>query len=408
MHDDLDDVNPSDNQTLRSIVATRVSRRSLLRGATVAAAGVAVAANGAEALLGSVPVSADGGRRHHGYGKGFGYPAGTPLLGFAGIEPSTADTVVVPPGYTASVLIAWGDPVSDGPVFNPDASNTAEEQAQQWGMHNDGIVYFAIGNSSSHGLIVQNHEYTDDGLLFADGMANWTPRRRPSRRTPTAWASSRCAGRGAEVGRSCGRRGTPAGSPRRRRCSSAVLRPAIRGCRPAPIRPDGRCWAPSTTARWGTRHGARISPARRTSTTTSTSRQAPHCRRHSSAMASRLLSARRGRSGSPPTPGSTCRRNRTSRTDSVGSSRSTRGTATAHRSSAPASGASSTRERGCRRPAMDGSSSTWVTTRSTSTSTDSCRTCRGEMRSVVASTRSMTGSSTWPASTRTAQAPGSP
>ena len=151
------------------------SRRSLLRGATVAAAGVAVAANGAEALLGSVPVSADGGRRHHGYGKGFGYPAGTPLLGFAGIEPSTADTVVVPPGYTASVLIAWGDPVSDGPVFNPDASNSAEEQAQQWGMHNDGIVFFAIGNSSSRGLIVQNHEYTDDGLLFADGMANWTP-----------------------------------------------------------------------------------------------------------------------------------------------------------------------------------------------------------------------------------------
>ena len=70
-------------------------------------------------------------------------------------------------------MIAWGDPVSDGPAFRPDASNTAADQAQQWGMHNDGIVYFAINGSSKHGLIVQNHEYTDDVLLFTDGVANW-------------------------------------------------------------------------------------------------------------------------------------------------------------------------------------------------------------------------------------------
>ena len=30
-------------------------------------------------------------------------------------------------------------------------------------------------NASDHGLLVQNHEYTDDGLLFPDGNANWTP-----------------------------------------------------------------------------------------------------------------------------------------------------------------------------------------------------------------------------------------
>ncbi len=70
-------------------------------------------------------------------------------------------------------MIAWGDPVSDGPAFKQDGSNTADEQAQQWGMHNDGIVYFPINGSSKHGLIVQNHEYTDDGLLFTDGVANW-------------------------------------------------------------------------------------------------------------------------------------------------------------------------------------------------------------------------------------------
>ena len=42
-------------------------------------------------------------------------------------------------------------------------------------MHNDGIVYFPFPVLGSwRGLIVQNHEYTDDGLLFPDGVANWT------------------------------------------------------------------------------------------------------------------------------------------------------------------------------------------------------------------------------------------
>ena len=70
-------------------------------------------------------------------------------------------------------LIAWGDPVSNGPAFKPDASNSAADQALQWGMHNDGVVYFPI-NGSSRGLLVQNNEYTDDGLLFTDGIANWS------------------------------------------------------------------------------------------------------------------------------------------------------------------------------------------------------------------------------------------
>ncbi|OQW32961.1 MAG: hypothetical protein A4E19_06330 [Nitrospira sp. SG-bin1] len=36
-------------------------------------------------------------------------------------------------------------------------------------MHNDGIVYFPILRSQ-RGLIVENNEYTDDGLLFPDGQ----------------------------------------------------------------------------------------------------------------------------------------------------------------------------------------------------------------------------------------------
>jgi hypothetical protein len=37
-------------------------------------------------------------------------PSG-PLLGFAAVPVSTADNVVVPPGYRAQTLYAWGDPI---------------------------------------------------------------------------------------------------------------------------------------------------------------------------------------------------------------------------------------------------------------------------------------------------------
>lgn len=64
------------------------------------------------------------------------------LLGLTGIPVSRDDAVHVPPGYSARVLYAWGDPVSTGPAFKPDAGNTAAKQAQQAGMHHDGMWFF--------------------------------------------------------------------------------------------------------------------------------------------------------------------------------------------------------------------------------------------------------------------------
>ncbi len=137
-----------------------------------AAAATAVATlGGVGSLLSAVPAEAHGPANGQTYGKSRPRP---PLLGFTGIPTSTEDRVIVPAGYTAEVLIAWGDPVSDGPEFKDDASNSSYEQAWQWGMNNDGMVYFPFRGSSSHGLLVQNNEYTDDVLLFPDGTANWT------------------------------------------------------------------------------------------------------------------------------------------------------------------------------------------------------------------------------------------
>jgi secreted PhoX family phosphatase len=159
--------NVSNNRTFEQVLHARVSRRSMLAGSVTGAA-AAASLGGVGALLNAVPAEARGGR-----------PG--PRLGFEGIPPaawttltpgSDFDKVIVPKGYTAKVLIAWGDPVSNGPAFDQGALNTSADQEKQWGMHNDGLVYFPLFGSD-HGLIVQNHEYTDDVLLFSDGTANW-------------------------------------------------------------------------------------------------------------------------------------------------------------------------------------------------------------------------------------------
>ena len=97
-------------------------------------------------------------------------------LGFQAVPVSTADGVRVPPGYTATVLAAWGEPVGvpgQMPAWKPDASNSAAEQALQMGMHHDGLQFYAL-DGARRGLLVINHEYTDDGLLHPGGMQPWT------------------------------------------------------------------------------------------------------------------------------------------------------------------------------------------------------------------------------------------
>jgi uncharacterized protein len=162
---DPDDVssNPSGNRSFADVVRSRVSRRDVLRGGVAAAAagflGVATTRVSAAAATG-------------------GAAAARPLLGFTPVTTSAADALTVPNGYSAQVLIPWGTPIhSGGPAWQPDASNTAAEQAQQVGMHHDGMHYFPLGSGprgNRHGLLVVNHEYIDMTLLYTDGDAVMT------------------------------------------------------------------------------------------------------------------------------------------------------------------------------------------------------------------------------------------
>jgi hypothetical protein len=165
--------NQSGNRPFEEVVQARVSRRGVLGGGLVATAAAlgGAATGGVGSLLNAIPAGATGGPNGSG-GSGFGRPV-RPLIGFDSVAATNADEVTVPDGYTATVLIAWGDPISNGPAFKPDASNTWQDQERQWGMHNDGLVFFPFENDR-RGLIVQNHEYTDDDLLFPDGSEVWT------------------------------------------------------------------------------------------------------------------------------------------------------------------------------------------------------------------------------------------
>ena len=95
--------------------------------------------------------------------------AGGSSFGFESVPHTIADDMQVAPGYTAQVLIRWGDPVLPGaPAFDP-MNQTADAQATQFGYNNDFVGYFPLprgSDSSEHGLLHVNHEYTGPQLMF--------------------------------------------------------------------------------------------------------------------------------------------------------------------------------------------------------------------------------------------------
>jgi secreted PhoX family phosphatase len=153
--------NPSANRAFSSVLATRISRRALLRGGAMAATAGFLVTAGEEpagaASRGSA-TAADAGRS----------PAG--LLGFTAVAANADDALTLPPGYRAEVIVPWGTPIrSTGPAWRPDGTNTAADQALQVGMQHDGMHFFPRGAGNRRGVLVINHEYTDRTLLHADG-----------------------------------------------------------------------------------------------------------------------------------------------------------------------------------------------------------------------------------------------
>ncbi len=146
--------NVSGNRTLGDIIAERLSRRDVMKGALAVAAINAVlgplgsiSARRAEAQTGST----------------------TPSFVFKEVAAGSDETHHVPEGYDGDVLIRWGDKVAaDAPDFDP-MKQTAAAQAKQFGYNNDYLGFIPLDGRSDHGLLVVNHEYTNVELMFPGG-----------------------------------------------------------------------------------------------------------------------------------------------------------------------------------------------------------------------------------------------
>ena len=159
--DTMEDSNRSSNPSIHDV--SDPTRRTVLRGGL----GLAASALYAPLVAGCAGAATREASRSM-----------LPLLGFKPVPAVATDTLVVPEGYVASVIAAWGEPVGvpgNMPAWRGDASHSSAEQAVQMGMHHDGIHFYALdGNGNARGLLAMNHEYTDDGLLHPGGMAPWT------------------------------------------------------------------------------------------------------------------------------------------------------------------------------------------------------------------------------------------
>ncbi|WP_243225002.1 PhoX family phosphatase [Microbacterium sp. CIAB417] len=152
--------NTSQNEHFRTIASAVFSRRALL--GMGAAAAVAIAVGVGDGAPTSAPVAAGA----SGPGASFGRP-GRGRLPFEAIAPVPAevDAFTVPRGYDWSPLIRWGDPLfSRTPAFDI-AAQTPEAQAGQFGYNSD-YLDIIPDPSGKTGVLVNNHEYVNPGLMF--------------------------------------------------------------------------------------------------------------------------------------------------------------------------------------------------------------------------------------------------
>jgi secreted PhoX family phosphatase len=145
--------NQSGNERMRDLVERSIARRAVL--ATGAAGAGAVVLGRTLAPTAAVAANqhttmADVGRSR-----------------FTPVAPNRRDSVTVPQGFGHHVVISWGDPVLRGaPRFDVD-NQTPEAAAKQFGYNNDYVGVLPL--SRNHALLVTNHEYTDEVLMFPAG-----------------------------------------------------------------------------------------------------------------------------------------------------------------------------------------------------------------------------------------------
>jgi secreted PhoX family phosphatase len=160
--------NTTETSYFRDVAAKALSRRSVVAGGLTAAAVAALPALPAAAQPSAAPARA-------------GVPSRLP---FGPIAPVgvTVDTVTVPPGYEWDAIIRWGDPILRGAPAFDGARQTPEAQAGQFGYNNDYLDIIETNRAGTSALLVCNHEYTNENIMFPPGTD-------PATLIRTVWAA---------------------------------------------------------------------------------------------------------------------------------------------------------------------------------------------------------------------------
>lgn len=146
---------PTGQPTLGDLLAKRLNRRGALQGLLAAGvmAGVGVPLSNADAQS-----TAD---THSSFD-------------FQPVPHGVDATHHVADGHATQVLLRWGDPLfPDAPAFDP-MRQSPEAQARQFGYNNDFIGLIPLPgrtDTSEAALLVVNHEYTNEDLMFPEVAA---------------------------------------------------------------------------------------------------------------------------------------------------------------------------------------------------------------------------------------------
>ncbi|MDZ7590652.1 MAG: DUF839 domain-containing protein [Rubrivivax sp.] len=155
--------NTSANPSFDQVLSARMSRRGLLRSGGAASMA---------AMLGSFGLAACGGDDDD---EPTAVAPTETLLGFTAVAKSVADAFAVPTGYTATTLIAVGDPLFAGvPAYKNDGTDADyDKRCGEW---HDGMEYFGLSAagarddaSNDRALLGINHEWVTTTFLHVNG-----------------------------------------------------------------------------------------------------------------------------------------------------------------------------------------------------------------------------------------------
>ncbi|MGI3222632.1 PhoX family protein [Streptomyces sp. GTA36] len=145
------------NRTLNpyfgDVAQQALSRRGVLKTATVLALATGAGTTAVSAAAAQPAASGSGSRPPRG-------------LDFAPVPPNTTDAVTIPDGYSQQIVIRWGDPLLAGAPRFDAHKQSPKAQARQFGYNNDYMALLDLPHRHGQKLLVVNHEYTNEEIMF--------------------------------------------------------------------------------------------------------------------------------------------------------------------------------------------------------------------------------------------------